>query len=263
MYRPNLRVLAVAVSAAVLVAAPQTGSDREVRAREYVQFLVLQIDQWTREFPPAYNLALMQPPVVASRLSESSKAGAENLRAAVVGLIALSKPADLLTSAAFRTQLEKTIQAASPLNEALGAQRFPDGIQGDWVPIRTTLSSLADIYKLSGLPVFELPTAGGAKGQGGGAVNAGVVASAIPPGAVTGFIVDQRCALRGKAMWVDVQCVQKCVRDGDKVVLVTEVGKVLQIANQDKVEADSYGRKVAVTGKTDGDSITVASLQIL
>lgn len=252
----NFRTLAVAASAVILMAAPQRANERDIRAREYIQFLVLQLDQWTQDLPQAYNMAMMQPPVVAARLSEGAKAGAENLRAAVLRLGTLSKAADLPVNAEFRAQLERTIAAASPLNEALGAQRFPEGIQGDWVPIRTTLNSLADIYKATGLAVFDPPApVGGAKN--------GAPIAAVPAGAVTGFIVDQRCSLRGKAMWVDAQCVLKCVRDGDKVVLVTEAGKVLHIANQDKVEAESYGQRVAITGKTDGDILTVATLQIL
>jgi hypothetical protein len=56
--------------------------------------------------------------------------------------------------------------------------------------------------------------------------------------------------------------VERCVRDGDKVVLVTEDGKIFQISNQDKITADSYGQAVTLTGKTDGDTITVESLKL-
>jgi len=259
----SLRIMAVAVCAGIGIhsAAPQNAVDRDTRAREYVQFLIAQLDQWTREFPQAYNLALVQPPVVASRLSEGAKSGAANLREAVTRLADLSKAPDLTTNAEFRAQIEKTIAVASPINEALGAQRFPEGIQGDWVPIRTTLNSLADIYKTAALAALEPPGPG--RGGRGKAANGETVAAAIPAGAITGYIVDERCSLRGKAMLTDVQCVLKCVRDGDKIVLVTEAGKVLQISNQNKIETDSYGQKVAITGTADGDSITVATLQIL
>jgi len=258
----SLRIMAVAVCAAMFLhSAPQSTGDSETRAREYVRFLVTELDQWTREFPQAYNLALVQPPVDASRLSEGAKSGAANLREAVARLAALSKAQDLTANAEFRDQIEKTIVAASPMNEALGAQRFPEGIQSDWVPIRSTLNSLTDIYKTAPLAVFDPPGPG--RGGRGKAAGGETVAAAIPAGAVTGYIVDQRCSLRGKAMMTDAQCVLKCVRDGDKVVLVTDAGKVLQISNQNKVDADSYGQKVAITGTTDGDVITVASLQIL
>ena len=63
-------------------------------------------------------------------------------------------------------------------------------------------------------------------------------------------------------MWINAECVARCVRDGDKVVLVTEEGKIFQIANQDKITPESYGQVVTLTGKTDGDTITVDSLKM-
>jgi len=258
MRSPDRRILALAVCAAFLVplARPQHSTQAEVRAREYVQFLVLQLDQWTRDFPQAYNMAMMRPPVDATRLSEDAKAGAANLREAVTRLSQLSNAQDLMQNVEFKNQIAKTISAAGPMNQALGAQRFPEAVQSDWAPIRTTLNSLGDIYKVPLLAVLEPPVPGGKD-------KAGAVVAAIPAGAVTGFVVDQRCAKAGKAMWVDVKCVQKCVRDGDKVVLVTEQGKVFQISNQEKIDGDSYGQRVAITGKTEGDVITVSALQIL
>jgi hypothetical protein len=196
--------------------------------------------------------------VDASALSETAKGAADNLRDSIKRLVALGNAQDVATNTAFRAQLEKTLEVAKDMNEALGAQRFPPAIEGDWVPIRTNLNSLADIYKLQELAALEIPGA-----DSGGGRKAVKNSPAIPAGAVTGYIVDQRCAGRGKAMWTNVQCVQTCVRDGDRVVLVTEDGKVFQIANQDKVDQDAYGQKVAVTGKTDGDAITVATMQTL
>jgi len=254
-------MLRIALCAAILLpsAAPQNAaSESATRAREYVQFLVLQLDQWTRDFPQAYNLALVRPPVDATHLPEEAKAGAGDLRDSVTRLMPLSQAKDPITNAAFRAQLEKTLAAAAPVNKALGTERFPEAVESDWVQIRNTLNSLADICRTSELAVLEAPGAGSGSKRNGQAVTA-----SVPAGAVTGYVVDQRCAARGKAMWTNVQCVQTCVRDGDKVVLVTEAGKVLQIANQDKVEADSYGQKVAVTGKTEGEAITIATLQIL
>ncbi|HVW84200.1 MAG TPA: hypothetical protein VHB50_05950, partial [Bryobacteraceae bacterium] len=204
----------------------------------------------------AYNMALMRPPVDAAALPEDAKAGADNLRQSIGKLSLLSGAKDLTANPEFHAQLEKTLEAATPLNQALGAQRFPESIQRDWAQIRMTLNSLAGIYQAGELANLEAPGAGSGKGKQ-------AAAAASPAGAVTGYVVDQRCAARGKAMWTNAQCVQTCVRDGDRVVLVTEQGKVFQIANQDKVEADSYGQKVAVTGKTEGETITVSILQIL
>jgi hypothetical protein len=69
------------------------------------------------------------------------------------------------------------------------------------------------------------------------------------------------CAKRVKGMWVNAECIARCVRDGDKVVLVTEDGKVYQISNQDKVTPEAYGQVVTLMGKTEGETITVESLK--
>ena len=71
-----------------------------------------------------------------------------------------------------------------------------------------------------------------------------------PGGGLSGYIVDLSCAKRGKGMWINAECVARCVRDGDKIVLVTEEGKVFQISNQDKITPESYGQVVTLTGKT-------------
>ena len=136
------------------------------------------------------------------------------------------------------------------------SQRFPAALFNDWDQIRTNLNSLARIYKLETLAVLEPPAAGG-----GGRANRLARAAPAPGGGLTGYIVDQRCAARGKGMWSNTACVEKCVRDGDKIVLVTEEGKVYQISNQDKIPAENYGQIVTVAGKVDGETITVAAVQ--
>ncbi len=241
------------MAAALCSATVLAGSDADTRARDYVQFLVHQLDQWTSDLPQAYNMAMVRPPVDATKLSEPEKAGATNLRESIQRLAVLSQAKELAKNPEFRVQLQKTVQAAEPVNAALGKQRFPEGVELDWAQIRTTLNSLAAIYQYPELAVLEIPPP----------PSASRTLAAIPAGAVTGYVVDQRCAASGKAMWTSVSCVQKCVRDGDKVVLVTEAGKVFQFSSQEKIDAESYGRKVAVTGKTEGDIITVATLQIL
>ena len=103
--------------------------------------------------------------------------------------------------------------------------------------------------------------------DGGGRGPATAVAAApggvAPGGGLSGYIVDLSCAKRGKGMWNNAECVARCVRDGDKVVLVTEEGKIFQISNQDKITPESYGQVVTLTGKTDGDTITVESLKVV
>jgi len=39
---------------------------------------------------------------------------------------------------------------------------------------------------------------------------------------------------------------------------VTEEGKVYSIVNADKIDPDTYGQKITLAGKVEGDTITIA-----
>jgi hypothetical protein len=245
----------------LLVAAPQDKVDREGYARDYVQFQVLELNQWTKGFPHDYNLAVMKPPVDAAKMNEAAKAGANDLRESVVKLSTLTGTRDLMNNADFRSQMDRTLAIAKQVNEAMGSQRFPMVLQADWDQIRGNLNNLARIYKLDSLTVLEPPGGGGRGGRGGRGAAAAAPAP-IPAGAgLIGYVVDKQCATRGKGMWTNAECVARCVRDGDKVVLVTEEGKVYSIANPDKIEPDSYGQKLTLLGKTEGETITIESVK--
>lgn len=252
-----MRVCAGFVMALLLGAAPQGAHDREASAREYVQFLALQLDQWSHEFPQQFYMAVMRPPVDSSKLSESAKAASGELGDSIKRLALLADAKDVLTNADFRSQLDKTLASAKEVNKVMAAQRFPAILQSDWEQIRSTLNILARVYKVEMLAVLEPP------GGGGGRGGRGAAATAAAPGAgLAGHIVDLSCARRGKGMWANAECVARCVRDGDKIVLVTDEGKIYQITNQDKIPPDSYGQMVTLTGKTEGDSIRVDSLKM-
>lgn len=75
---------------------------------------------------------------------------------------------------------------------------------------------------------------------------------------VTGYIIDKNCSTK-KAMLGNEACAKKCIGAGSPAVLVTDDGKIYQISNQDKV-VPSAGKKVTVTGKVSGDSITVDTI---
>jgi hypothetical protein len=243
----------VACSLAAITVFPQT-YDREASAQDYIRFLILELDQWTTSFPHDYNAALLRPPIDAAKLPESAKSGATDLRDSLTKLKALANAKDLLTSAEFRAGLAKVLTAATQVNQAMGSQRFPASLYSDWDQVRANLNNLARVYKVEMLAVLEPPSPG--RGSRGAKE---VAASA---GGLSGYIVDQQCATRGKAMWVNADCVARCIREGDKIVLVTEEGKVYQIVNPDKIETDTYGQKVTIIGKTNGDTVTVDSLRI-
>lgn len=79
----------------------------------------------------------------------------------------------------------------------------------------------------------------------------------------TGYISDAACAAKSvaKAESADhAGCAAGCAKKGGDLVLVSG-GKVMKIANRDKV-ADHAGHKVTVTGKLDGETITVDSVKM-
>jgi opacity protein-like surface antigen len=81
---------------------------------------------------------------------------------------------------------------------------------------------------------------------------------------VTGYISDAGCAKKQGAAKVASEehagCAQSCIKKGDKAVLVTDDGKILNVTNQDKV-IDHAGQKVTVKGDIDGDNITVTEIK--
>jgi hypothetical protein len=78
---------------------------------------------------------------------------------------------------------------------------------------------------------------------------------------VTGYIIDQQCS--GMAgMRGNVECANKCIKGGSPAVLVTDDGKVYKIAEQDKVIPDA-GKKVTLSGKVTGDTISVSKVKVI
>jgi hypothetical protein len=89
----------------------------------------------------------------------------------------------------------------------------------------------------------------------------GLAAMSAMAADVTGYIVDKNCSSK-KEMLGDEACAKRCIGRGAPAVLATEDGKIYTIANQDKVK-DVAGKKVTVTGKVDGESITVDSVKAM
>src|SRR5215471_14380746 len=157
-----LRRFAIAACLLALVAsATPQDVDREAYAREHVRFLVLQLDQWSKEFPQQFYAALMRPPVDASKLSEPAKAGPGELAESIKRLAALSAANDVLTNVEFRSQLQKSLDSSKEFNQAMSVQRFPAPLQSSWDQLRSTLNNLARVYKLDALAALEPPAAGG------------------------------------------------------------------------------------------------------
>lgn len=85
-------------------------------------------------------------------------------------------------------------------------------------------------------------------------------AAAAFAGEWTGYISDAKCgAGHADASAKSVGCVKGCIKGGHEAVLVSD-GKVLKIANQDKVPAELQGQKVTVSGDLSGESVTIAKI---
>lgn len=85
-------------------------------------------------------------------------------------------------------------------------------------------------------------------------------ATAVFAGEWTGYISETKCgAKHNDGSAASVSCVTGCIKGGAKPVLVVD-GKVVGIANDAKVTADLYGKKVTVTGDLKGESLTIASI---
>jgi hypothetical protein len=70
-----------------------------------------------------------------------------------------------------------------------------------------------------------------------------------------GFVEDTNCSTKA-GMKDNAACAAKCIKGGSPAVLVSEDGKIYKIANQDKIVAHA-GEKVTVTGKLDGETLTI------
>ena len=75
----------------------------------------------------------------------------------------------------------------------------------------------------------------------------------------TGYVSDSKCGVKGSND-AHAQCAEKCVKGGAAAVFVTD-GKVYKIQDQASVQ-DHVGHKVTITGKLEGDTITVDSVKM-
>jgi hypothetical protein len=92
------------------------------------------------------------------------------------------------------------------------------------------------------------------------AVSFALLAMSAFAGDWTGYISESKCgASHADGSQKSIDCVAGCIKSGAKPVLVTD-GKVVKIANGDKVPAALYGKKVSLKGTLSGDTVTVESV---
>jgi hypothetical protein len=77
----------------------------------------------------------------------------------------------------------------------------------------------------------------------------------------TGYITDSKCGAKA-AHEGAAECTVKCIKEGAKYVFVNDADKkVYTITDQDKVTAHA-GHHVTVKGSVEGDTLTVASIDM-
>jgi len=79
---------------------------------------------------------------------------------------------------------------------------------------------------------------------------------------VNGWVSDSKCGAKGANAGA-AECTKKCIKEGAKLVVVTDGDqKVLTVDNPKKLEGHE-GHHVAVTGTVSGDSIHVSGVKML
>ncbi len=79
---------------------------------------------------------------------------------------------------------------------------------------------------------------------------------------VNGYVSDSKCGVKGANAGA-AECTKKCLKEGAKVVVVTDSDqKVLAVDNPATLSGHA-GHHVAVTGTVTGDSIHVDSVKML
>jgi hypothetical protein len=78
----------------------------------------------------------------------------------------------------------------------------------------------------------------------------------------SGYIADSKCK-HTDGTEKSIKCTQSCIKGGSEAVFVTSDDKVLKIdkASMEKV-TPHFGHKVTVTGKVDGETLTVDSIKM-
>jgi len=86
----------------------------------------------------------------------------------------------------------------------------------------------------------------------------GLAALAMPAADMTGFVTCSKCRHTDEK---GMDCATSCLRSGVPAMFYEQATqKFYAVANQDSVKAH-YGTQVVVTGKVDGDRLTVATVK--
>ena len=153
-------------------AVPQEKYDRDAYAREYVQFLVQELDQWTKGFlASSIQRFCSRRGTPANYRKAPRPAPATGRSGETIGVVStVERPP---YQRRFSKPGGQDAGRGQQVNLAMSSQRFPDPLQSDWEQMRTALNSLAEIYKVEYLAALEPPRSG-TGGRGGSTAAAAV-----------------------------------------------------------------------------------------
>jgi hypothetical protein len=83
--------------------------------------------------------------------------------------------------------------------------------------------------------------------------------AAATAGSWTGWITDDACGAKGNNA-AHKDCAEKCMKGGSKLVLYNSDDKKIYKLDKQDVAKANIGHEVTVTGKVDGDAISVDSI---
>ena len=88
------------------------------------------------------------------------------------------------------------------------------------------------------------------------------VSFAADASTVNGWVADSKCGVKA-AHEGAAECTKKCLKEGAKMVVVTDGDQKVLTVDNPKTLAGHEGHHVAVTGEVKGDSIHVDSVKML
>jgi len=103
------------------------------------------------EFKDEFDRAVSHSTIDGTRLEANAKHRADDLHDAAKRLANVFHDKRDKNNPAVRDQADKTIAAASELNQVMLDHRFTDKVQREWYLLRSDLNALAQVYDLSPL----------------------------------------------------------------------------------------------------------------
>jgi hypothetical protein len=114
--------------------------------------VVDRVQRQTGAFKDEFDRAVSHSMIDGKRIEEDAKHRADDLHNSASKLGDIFHDKRDKNNPAVRDQVDRTLNAASELNNVMMQFRFTDKVQQDWGQLRAELNGLAAMYQLSPLP---------------------------------------------------------------------------------------------------------------